>query len=296
MGARVLIVGAGEIGTAIGNTLKKKGAEVAYADADPARVRGESPLEESVRAAGFIFLCTPSWAVREVLQKVMPLLKPETVIVSCSKGLEGETGYTTNEILSRLLPWEQPYALISGPMIAEELVAGGEGIAICAASREETCESVATLFKDSSVHLEYTPFVHATALMGAMKNIYAVALGISDGLGWNGNLKGWLLGQAVGEMSHIAGVVGETGKLCFETAGLADLVATGWSPHSRNRLLGEETVKKGAPSRKGEGIASLESLYRRLGKEVEKLPLLKALHSVIMEGKGPKEVFEKLLP
>ena len=208
---RVVIIGAGELGKAVGGLIGKKGVAVDFWDANPATVPGQKPLAEIVPLAGFVFFCVPSWAMREAVIGVVPYLSPQAAVFSFAKGIEKFSFQTMAEIVPTLLSPTQPFVVVGGPMLAEEIAVGKGAIGVFASHDAAALQGARELFASDDFYVETTDDVEGVALAGVLKNIYAVALGIADGLELSGNQKGWLTSRAIGEMRAIATALGADG-------------------------------------------------------------------------------------
>ena len=287
---QILFLGAGEIGTALAHVVQNRG-HLEMWDKDPKRASGSNPLEQSVPLADIIFLCIPSWAVREVLATIVPFLRPKTILISLAKGMEEKTLKTMDVLLEESLPRLQPFALLGGPLLAEELMADLPGIGVVASSFPVIVEKLRPLFEGSSLRLEYTNDVHTVALMAVLKNVYAIGLGIAEGLNWGWNGKGWLAVQATQEMQGIIDVLGGRKEDVYNSAGMGDFFATAMSPNSRNRESGREIGLTGACTLPGEGCHSLPLLLSLLGETASQFPFLFSLDRIITKHENPKGVF-----
>lgn len=290
----IVIIGAGEIGCAIKSVLKRRGTAIFLFDKNPAKMPEQKSLAEIIPETDFLFFCIPSWVLNTAIKDVLLYLNPKTVVISLSKGIEEKTHQTSDEILARALPKNQRFALLHGPMIAEEITKGMAGVGVVATARKETFELLNELFRNSNLILEHSEEVHSVALAGVLKNIYSIALGIADGLNWSGNQKGWLVSLAINEMAKILEILGGKKEIAYGAAGLGDLIATGYSPHSRNRKVGEEVAKTGKCCLESEGQISLQSLLELLGERKNIFPLLIALENILMSHQNAKEVFERI--
>lgn len=292
---RILIVGAGELGTALGGYLRAHGDTVLFWDLDPAKASDRRPLHEIVPSADFILLCIPSWAVRSLLSDMVSVMRSDTVIVSFSKGMDTAAGKkTTGELLPELLPAIQPFVIVGGPMLAAEIAAGKNAVAIAASPFGAAAKRVADIFRSPVFAVETSRDAASVSLAGVLKNVYAIGLGIADGLGLDGNEKGWITACAVNEMLSIAEKLDADGKVILGTAGLADFIATAYSPYSRNREIGDEIVKNGKCSLKGEGTASLPPLMARLGPCAVQFPLLNAIKNIAIDCEPAKSTMGAL--
>ncbi len=278
--SRVAVVGAGELGRAIGVLLKEKNIETEFWDADPAAVPGERPLAELIPTAGHVLFCVPSWAMRAAVTGVLPYLAPGATVVSFAKGIEKDSLQTMAEMVPTLLPAGTPFMVVGGPMLAAEIVAGSAAIGVFASQDEAALAWARETFASQHFRVETTADAASVALAGVLKNVYAVALGIADGLGVSGNEKGWVTSAAVKEMADVAMALGADPKIILGSAGVGDLIATGYSVHSRNREAGIEIVATGKCNIRGEGLNSLPFLMARLGEKASSFPLMTLVHEI----------------
>jgi glycerol-3-phosphate dehydrogenase (NAD(P)+) len=294
MEKRVLVVGAGELGGALGVVLRSAAVSIEMWDKDVSKTPDRMPLSQCVPSADFIFLCVPSSALREALTATAPYVRKEMVVFSLSKGIEEQTLKTPAELLEELLPNDTPRALLAGPMLAEELVQGMVGIGVVATKDKSVFDRTRALFGGTKLRLEYSDDVSGVALASVLKNIYAIGLGIAQSLRLGDNFKGWFVNGAVKEMAHILKLLGGREETAFGSAGLADLITTGLSPHSRNYRIGDELAQTGACNSKSEGIVSLPSVRTLLGERAHSTPLFSALDAIIFQHKNAREVFQGL--
>lgn len=292
---KTAIIGAGEIGRAIEKLLKDRGEEVLIWDKDESKVPGQKTLQETAAfGLDFLFFCVPSWAMRGAVSDASPSLQKDAIIVSLAKGMESDSKKTMDALLAELLPIGQKFGILSGPMLAEELNMGFGGAGVFACAEIADFEKIKTLFGSTKLKLDYSPDLFDTALVGTLKNIYAFALGIADGLKWGGNQKGWLVSRVIGEMVKIAEMMGAKKEAILSPAGIGDFIATGFSRYSRNHQIGEEIVAVGKASIKSEGLVSIEPLTKILGDNVTTLPILSALEAIVIKRQNAKELFDKL--
>jgi glycerol-3-phosphate dehydrogenase (NAD(P)+) len=136
--------------------------------------------------------------------------------------------------------------------------------------------------------------MRGVALAGVLKNIYAIGLGIADGLQWGDNKKSRLVTQAIEEMAIIMQALGGKKESAFGGAGLGDLVATGYSPYSRNRRVGYELVKTRVCCLESEGSRALSVFASIARRQNLSLPFLAVLEVILIKNKDAKISFEKL--
>jgi glycerol-3-phosphate dehydrogenase (NAD(P)+) len=289
---KILIIGAGEIGKALGGIFEKNtGFLVEYWDKDSEKLSVKKEFSEVVSGVDFIFLCIPSWAVRDVLEKSLNFLKKDAVVTCLSKGIEKDSQKTMSEVLAELLPKGQNFALLGGPMIAEEIAEGKFSAGVVASEKEEVFEKIKPLFENSNTKVEYSKDVYGVALCGVLKNIYALLLGMADGLGSTDNRKGYLTAKAINEMAGIIEILGGKKETAFSVAGLGDLIATGFSECSHNWCTGCK-IAKGEKDATSEGTNSLSVILEILKEKSNKFSILTTLDKIVNEKKDPIFIFD----
>jgi glycerol-3-phosphate dehydrogenase (NAD(P)+) len=268
---RIVIIGAGDIGKAIAHVLRPKKADIRLWDKEPGKVIRQGPLSARVTGAEIVFLCVPSFVVAEAAKAIRPFLNSRTLVVSIAKGIDRKSGQTADILLAKILP-RQPVALLSGPMLANELLKNLGGAAIVASKSAAARKCLLGMFRHTELHVRTSADVRGVALAGVLKNIYALVLGASDGLGFGWNAKGLIAGEAAREMAAILPLFGGERETAHGLAGFGDLVATGMSPTSRNHETGRLLVQ--AKVQWSEGTASLPFIMKRLGSRSRRFPLL----------------------
>lgn len=295
MAQQVLILGAGALGTALARAIPKERGQVYFWDIDESKCPGgRLPLEQLVPAADWVFLCVSSWAVRSALAPVSALIRPTTTVVSMAKGLESPTGKTVYEICTEVLPPKQPLAVLGGAMLAHEIGAGLPGMGVIACADDAIAANLLALFQGSALQLSWSSDARSVAMSGVLKNVYALALGIGDGLGLGSNARGWLFAQAVKEMLEIGKLLRVDAQVLLSVAGIGDLVATGLSTDSKNHSAGVELARTGRTGIACEGIMSLPSVLQLVGVRPE-LRLLNALDAILQKGQNVRIVIQDLL-
>lgn len=294
MDKHIVFIGAGEIGSSLGGLLKKKGYVVEWWDADTSRVPNQKELADIIPSADVLFFCIPSWVHRVAIANCIPHLSKNTIILTVSKGIEKDTQKTIAEVLEEALPAGQQYGLISGPMLAEEMDAEQFGCGVYVTKYTETQAVIAELFHDTVLRIELSQDVRGIAFAGVLKNVYALALGIVEGLSLGDNARGWVVTQALYEASEIIHRLGGLRETAYSAAGLGDLVATGISDFSRNHEEGKKIAQTGVCSATSEGCVSLPSVIALL-KDVNDFPLLKTLEYIFSHHKDVRESMLSLL-
>lgn len=320
---RIGIVGAGGWGTALARTAAVNAEEVLLW-ARETEVREElntSHTNESflpgvtlptkVRAVGnfadlsecdAVIMAVPSSFVRDTALKLLPHLRHGVPVADAAKGFELSSSLPLSEVLGEVFGNDHPVAAISGPNHAEE-VGRGLPAATVVASKDE---SVAEMFQDvlmTPVFRVYTSTdILGVELGGALKNIIALAAGITDGLGYGDNTKAALMTRGMTEIVRLGVSMGAKASTFAGLSGMGDLIATCTSPHSRNRRAGlaigqgkslEEIV--GGTNMVIEGVNATRGAYDLSRRHGVKMPITEALYAVLFEGMDPFQAVASLM-
>ncbi|MCR4261254.1 MAG: hypothetical protein NUV96_02920 [Candidatus Colwellbacteria bacterium] len=290
---RILIVGAGEIGSALSGVLKKnKNNRISIWDIDPKRCYPKMPLEQMVSHTDFLFLCIPSHAIDACIDKVKKHIGKKTFIISLTKGIERKKGFLTSELLVKNFGKER-IAILAGPMLAEEL-RRGFGAKACLATSNNAFKKISPLFSGSILSVEQLGDIHGASASGVLKNIYSLGLGIAAGLKMGANARGILLLQATKEMQILMLQFKGKPTTVLTLAGLGDLEATSSSEYSKNHATGLMIANGKKITHYCEGDLSLPLVVKRLGKK-KLLPFMGAISQVAHGKKNPRKIFEGLL-
>lgn len=288
---KILIIGGGEIGQALANLLSAH--EPVIFDKDETKSTADRPLAELLAEAEIIFLAIPTRALLLVGKEISTQLKPETVVVSVSKGAGAEGDFSW-EILTEVLP-NNPLVFMGGPILAEEIKLGKKAGAILGSESAEARLVVREIFANSNLLLKESDDAKGVALAGLLKNIYALGLAVAEEVGVGDNTKGALVTSALAETAELLVSFGGKAATAYSLAGLGDLVATSSSEHSRNRAAGRDLVRVGKCCIESEGSLALPLVWPRLENKLADMPFLAAIGEVIVHGKNPKNVFENIL-
>lgn len=256
---RIAVLGAGSWGTALAAMVADAGHEARLWGRDRARLEEtaacrENPrylpgralgpsvhvlteLEEAVPDAELVVLALPSASVREVAERLRPMVAEDAVVVCASKGLEVGSRLTLDRVLAEVLPGAR-ITLLSGPTFAVEIARGLPAAAVVAARDPRAAAAAQKAFASAVFRVYTSEDVTGVALGGALKNVIAVAAGCADGLGFGSNARAALITRGLSEMSRLALRLGGDPLTLAGLAGLGDLVLTCTSDLSRNRTVG----------------------------------------------------------
>ncbi len=264
----------------------------------PRGMRYEADLKLAIAKAECVVVAVPSKAFRQVTET----LKAFTgTIISVTKGIEYETGLTMCGILSQTAP-KAKIAALSGPSFAVE-VARGIPTAIVSASRElVTATGVQRLFSCPTFRVYTCPDLLGVELGGALKNVFALAAGVGDGLGFGDNSKAALVTRAIVEMRRLGVACGAQGETFTGLSGLGDLMVTCFSRHSRNRLFGERIGRGEKPRdvantlpQVAEGYPTARAAYQLARYSKISTPLIDEIYAMLYESKDVAKAVRDLM-
>lgn len=289
----VVIMGAGAFGHAIAHLLQRHSVEMW--DKDESKVPGQRAIEDIIAGADVVFLSVPSWGLREAAETVRKYATKRLIVISPTKGIEEKTLKVSDEILAETLGDDHDIALLNGPMLAAEIQEDLPSYAVVATQTEEAWGSILDLFSGSTLSLEYSDDLHGTSLAGVLKNIYSIGLGMTEAMKLGSNFRGWFVQQACKEMADIIELLGGKRSTAYNAAGLADLVATGFSPHSRNCRVGQELVMSGECSTVSEGAESFPQLIELIYDNESLFPIYSMLADIVVRKHQTHTRFQQLL-
>lgn len=267
----------------------------------PKDIKITASLDEAVEGQDLIVLAVPSQYMRSVVTRLTAYKISDKVFVSVAKGIENRTLKRMSEVIYELLGRVQ-LAVLSGPTIAHE-VAGGIPTTIVASSKDaELAKTAQAVFMTDRFRIYTNNDIVGVELGGSLKNIIAIAAGISDVLRFGTNAKAALLTRGLVEMARLGAAMGAKKETFYGLSGLGDLATTCISPFSRNRHFGEEigrgkTLKEalGETEMIVEGVATTESAYQLAKKYKVEMPIVSQIYSVLNEKKDPKKAVHDLM-
>jgi glycerol-3-phosphate dehydrogenase (NAD(P)+) len=267
----------------------------------PPAIRLTSDVAECDDVDLVVFV-TPSTALRTVAEQMSPHLRNEsTVLISCTKGIEHGTGMRMSEILSETFP-HNPIAALSGPNLAAEVVRAMPTASVIASAQSDCALALQPLLSRARFRVYTAEDLAGVELGGALKNIFAIAAGASDGLGLGDNTKAALVTRALAEMTRLGTALGGSEPTFYGLSGAGDLIATCFSKLSRNRRVGEELARGHALTQitesmrtVAEGIPTTRSVFARARVLNIDTPILDQVYALLYEGRSPAAAMEELL-
>ncbi len=264
-------------------------------------------IEDVCREKDIILMAVPSVFVRGTTAKLSKYIKEGQIIVDVAKGIEEETLLTMTGVISDELKKQGNYGRVklvalSGPTHAEEVARDLPTTIISACEDTEVAKTVQDAFMNTCMRV-YTHFdVEGVELCGAMKNIIALATGISSGLGFGDNTRAALITRGIAEIKRLGVKMGCHDQTFSGLAGIGDLIVTATSEHSRNnrcgRLIGQGYAPSAAVKEVGmvvEGINALPAAMKLSEKYSVELPITETVYNIVFNGKSPSEAVWKLM-
>ena len=246
-------------------------------------------LDNAVEGASVIVLSVPSQIVSRLAKDLAPLLNPNQLILNVAKGLESGANRRLSEVIADALG-ERHAAIgaMGGPAIAIEMARGMPTAVIVGFEDEDACRRVQVLLQNQWVKVDVTTDLCGLELCSTLKNVYAIALGICDGMGLGANTKAFIGTLAISEMGRICATLGGRHDTVHGLAGLGDLLTTGYSQHSRNRTLGEKLGaggdwKRFLNEKTVEGVLACAAIMELTGEKSLRLPLLETIDAALCE-------------
>jgi glycerol-3-phosphate dehydrogenase (NAD(P)+) len=322
---RATVVGAGAWGTALATVLARNGhevriwsyeAEVARSIDErrenpylgsvvlPAGIRAETDLAAAVGGAELVVSASPSQFVRGVMGAAAPYLGPDVLLLSASKGIELGTLLRMDEVLDAVLPAGvmRRFCVLSGPSFALE-VAQDTPTAVVIAGRDlEATVGARDIFQTQWFRVYTSADVVGIEIGGAVKNVIALAAGITAGLGFGHNTLAALITRGLAEVTRLGVAVGAERSTFYGLAGLGDLVLTCTGGLSRNRTVGyrlgageslEQILED--MSSVAEGVKTTEAVYQLAQRHGVEMPITEQMYAILHEGRSPVDAVRTLM-
>ncbi len=321
---RVTVLGDGGWGTALALTSVRRGNETLlwsvfpeYADVLrskcenikflpgvplPKELKISSDIKEAADFGDVLILAIPTQFLRNILYKLKDFKLDGKVLVSVAKGIEKKTSARPTEIVASILGTNIPIVVLSGPSHAEEVARNKPTLVVAASKDAKAAEKVQAALMDTYFRIYVQTDVVGVELGGALKNVIAIATGISDGLKLGDNAKAGLISRGLFEMTRLGVRLGANPNTFFGLSGLGDLMTTCYSEHGRNlrvgRQLGEGKKLKdilASMEMVAEGVDSTQSVHELCQKTGIDLPIVGEIYQVLFEDKPAKQAVIDLL-
>lgn len=321
----VAVLGAGAWGTALATVLVEAGHDVRIWAFDPgvARTIAESrenpyltgvllpealaasgDMAETLEGADVVVSASPSQFARSVLETAAPHIGAEALLVSASKGIELTTLQRMDEVAGEVLGAGivDRFSVISGPSFAREVAERSPTAVVVAASTEALAERVQRVFQTPWFRVYTNTDVIGVELGGALKNVMALAAGVTTGLGYAHNTAAALMTRGLAEMTRLGVAMGAREATFYGLAGMGDLVLTCTGSLSRNRTVGTrlgqgERLDDILSDMKAvaEGVKTAESVHELSRRHGVEMPIAEQVYAIVHEGRSPAEAVQALM-
>ena len=320
---KVAVLGGGSFGTVIANIMAEKGIQVAQWMRNKDRANeinqqhtnsrylpdyplspaltATTDIESAVVGAELVFVAIPSQSFRSVVHQIKHIVTEQQCVISTTKGIEGETFSLMSQILKDELP-QANVGVLSGPNLAKEVAQHQLTATVIASNHEPLRAAVQDALQQSYFRVYASSDTYGVELGGTLKNIYAIAAGLSAALGMGENTKSMLLTRSLAEMSRFAVSMGANPMTFLGLAGVGDLIVTCMSPLSRNYRVGfalgsgislDEAVK--SLGEVAEGVNTIRIIKEKADEMDIYMPLVAGLYEIVFNGAHVKEVAKALM-
>lgn len=261
-------------------------------------------ISEAVAGKDLVLFVPPSQVLRTLLQQALPHFTDQAIIVSASKGIENDTLVPMSEIFSELLPahLKNRTSYLSGPSFAKEVAQDMPTAVAVAAENDALAEEVQKVFSTDVFRVYTNNDAIGVELGGALKNVIALAAGVSDGLGYGYNTRAALITRGLAEITRIGTAMGADPMTFAGLAGMGDLVLTCTGDLSRNRSVGVE-LGKGRNLDEilndmhmvAEGVKTTLSAYQLTQKLEVEAPLIEQMYEILYNNKEARLAVNDLM-
>lgn len=268
----------------------------------PSNLTPSSTLEAALTGVAFVVVVVPSHAFGAVVEAASSRLQSDVGLIWATKGLEPGTGRFLHQVLADRLGQQRHIAILSGPSFAREVAAGLPTAITVASEDADFARAAAACFHGDRMRVYTSDDVVGVELGGAVKNVLAIAAGISDGLGFGANSRAALITRGLAELVRLGKAVGAQGSTMMGLAGLGDLILTCTDDQSRNRRFGL-ALGRGEPAAEAiraigqvvEGALVVHELLGLAERNGVEIPICQQVERVVHGGLEPQQAVNALL-
>lgn len=321
---KIAVIGAGSWGTALSQLLANNGYDVCIWAHNPqiakditnnhknptylpdsqlsTRISATNSFQTVLSNAEVCVVVTPSQFLRSTATEFAEFPDENLPIVICSKGAEAQSGMLASEVLEDVLGNESRIAVLSGPTHAEEVVKLIPTAATLACKNTELAKRLSGVFSNKNFRVYTSTDVFGVELCATFKNVIAIAVGLSYGLGFGDNTAALIITRGVAEMSRMIEAAGGNMQTCQGLAGIGDMVVTCMSRHSRNRRFGQDYLSQGKTLENFkqdtkmvvEGAVAAKNLQTLSKKHNVELPITNMINNIVWNGADVNECVKGL--
>jgi len=262
----------------------------------------EPVLEKAVRGTDDLLVCVPSVAFRQVLDSINPHLAVSSRVAWATKGFEQQTGKLPHEVARDVLGEKRPLAVLSGPTFAREVGAGLPTAMTIAATDIDFGNSLAERISNHQFRAYTSDDIIGVEVGGAVKNVIAIAAGISDGLGFGANTRIALISRGLIEMTRLGVALGAKATTFTGLSGMGDLTLTCTDDQSRNRRMGLALAGGRSPDEIAseigqvvEGVYAAKSVHEVAARKDIEMPICEQVYRILYAGAMPSDAVTALM-
>ncbi len=319
----VVVLGGGSWGTTVANICARRGPTLQWVRSEETArdinenhrnsrylgedvvltpdLRATTDFSEAANSADVVVMGVPSHGFRAVLTELARELRPWVPVVSLVKGLEQGTNLRMSQIVNELLPGH-PAGILAGPNIAREVAEGYAAAAVLAMPDQEMAAYLARMFRTKRFRTYTTDDVVGVEMAGALKNVYAIAVGMGYSLGIGENTRAMVMARALREMSKLGEAMGGQRDTFAGVAGMGDLIVTCTSKRSRNRHVGEQ-LGAGKPideiiasmDQVAEGVKAASVIMEFADEYGISMPIAREVDAVVNHGSTVEQAYRGLM-
>lgn len=319
---KVAVLGAGSWGTAVATICCRSAPTVLWARRDelaaricaehrnaaylpdldlPPELHATASIPEAVTDAGLVVMAVPSHGFRGILEQAVPWLDPGVPVVSLAKGLEQGSLLRMTEVAAEVVP-DHPAGVLTGPNLAREVVSGQPTASVVAIADADLGQQVQLLLSTGTFRVYTNDDVVGCEIAGALKNVMAIAAGMTDGMGFGDNSKAALMTRGLAELTRLGVAMGGNPLTFAGLAGMGDLVATCISTQSRNRHVGHQLgLGRSLPdvvaemNMVAEGVKTAPSVLKLAETHDVEVPIVEQVVEVLDGRKTAREIIPALM-
>jgi glycerol-3-phosphate dehydrogenase (NAD(P)+) len=274
----------------------------------PKNVKPYTEVKDGFKNPEIIIFAVPSHVLREIITKFYDVLEERNGNIKCvlnaAKGIEVGTNLRLSQVMEQCLPEElkKLICILSGPNIASEIASGLPSVSVAASSDRSLTKYIQNIFSSDTFRVYTNSDIIGVEIGGSVKNIIAIAAGISDGLGYKANTKASIITRGLYELTKFGVKLGSKPATFSGVAGMGDLIATCISNKSRNRFFGER-IASGEKANDilkdmymvAEGVKTTKAVYDIAEKMKIEMPITECIYNIIYKGLKPAESVKKLM-
>ena len=322
MGLRAAVIGAGSWGTTVASILSANTQTILWArepsivdainagDGNQrylpgmklhAQLKATSNIQEAVADADLVVMAVPAKAMRASMTQLVGVVRPWVPIISLAKGFEQETGLRMTQVIEEIAP-NHPVGVLTGPNLAREIIQGYAAASVLAMVDDGMMRNLKPLFETARFRIYTNTDVIGCELGGALKNVIAIAAGMSDGAGAGDNTRAALITRGLAEVTRLGVAMGGAPQTFAGLAGLGDLMVTCTSTLSRNHFVGVELGKGKSietiiaeMDQVAEGVNSSRIVMRFSEQFGINMPIARSVYEVCHENSTAARAFRGLL-